>query len=129
MTLTPNRDAVRAAAIEARERHAADIAREDASGISLRMAIEAAEAIVGGTADMTDREIPVDVIWPQVSVALAHALTSFLMSITHGNPEQAADFLPGALASIQECAFVRLKRGPDAFIERVAEIHHPAGRA
>lgn len=129
MALTPNRDAVRAAAVEARQRHAADIARDDASGIGLRMAIEAAEAVVGGTADMTDREIPVEVIWPQVSLALAHALTAFLMSIARGDADQATTFLPGALASIQECALVRLERGPEAFAVGAADIQHPAGRA
>lgn len=129
MTLTPNRDAVRAAAAEARERHATVIARDDASGIGMRMAIEAAEAIVGGTADMTDREIPVEMIWPQVSMATAHALTAFLMSIAHGDVELAKSFLPGALASIQECALVRLQDGPGAFTQSFAEIQHPAGRA
>lgn len=129
MTLTPNREAVRAAAAEARQKHAADIARDDACGIGVRMAIEAAEAIVGGTADMTDREIPVEVIWPQVSAAFAHALTAFLMSIAHGNSDLATSFLPGALASIQECALVRLERGPEAFTQSAAEIRHPAGRA
>ncbi|MCJ2051662.1 hypothetical protein [Methylobacterium sp. J-070] len=129
MSLTPNRDAVRAAAIEARERHAPDIARDDAAGIGLRMAIEAAEAIVGGTADMTDREIPVEVIWPQVSMAAAHALTAFLMSIARGDTGLATSFLPGLLASIHECALVRLQRGPDAFAQSIAEIQHPVGRA
>ncbi len=129
MSLTPNRDAVRAAATEARERHAAAIAQDDATGIGLRMAIEAAEAIVGGTADMTDREIPVEVIWPQVSMATAHALTAFLISIAQGDAELAKSFLPGALASIRECALVRLKDGPDAFTRSFAEIQHPAGRA
>ena len=129
MTLTPNRDAVRDAAAEARERHATDIAREDASGIGLRMAIEAAEAIVGGTADMTDREIPVEVIWPQVSMAVAHGLTAFLMSIARGDAELAASFLPGALVSIQDCALVRLRGGSAAFAQSLAGIHPPAGRA
>ncbi len=129
MSLTPNRDAVRAAAAEARQTHAEAIAREDVEGIGLRMAIEAAEAIVGGTADMTDREIPVEVIWPQVSMAAAHALTAFLMSIARGDADLATSFLPGALASIQECALARLKRGPDGFAQGVAEIRYPAGRA
>lgn len=129
MTLTPNRDAVRAAATEARDRHAADIARDDAPGIGLRMAIEAAEAILGGTADMTDREIPVEVIIPQVSMAAGHALSAFLMSIAHGDENLAARFLSGLLASVQECALVRLQDGPDAFVQSFAEIQHPAGRA
>lgn len=129
MSLTPNRDAVRAAATEARQRHAVEIARDDAAGIGLRMAIEASEAIVGGTADMTDREIPVEVIWPQVSMAAAHALTAFLMSIARGDAGLAASFLPGALASIQECALVRLRDGPEAFTQSFAEIQHPAARA
>ncbi|MBE7204820.1 MAG: hypothetical protein INR70_44450 [Parafilimonas terrae] len=129
MTLTPNREAVTAAAAEARQRHAADIARDDAAGIGLRMAIEAAEAIVGGTADMTDREIPVEVIWPQVSMAAAHALTAFLTSIARGDAGLATSFLPGLLASIHECALVRLQGEPEAFTRSVAEIHHPAGRA
>ncbi|MGX9980330.1 hypothetical protein [Methylobacterium fujisawaense] len=129
MTLTPNRDAVRAAAADARNRHATLIARDDASGIGMRMAIEAAEAIVGGTADMTDREIPVESIYPQVSMAAGHALTAFLMTIAHGDADRAVSFLPGLLASVQECALVRLQDGPEAFTQSFAEIQHPAGRA
>ncbi|MCX4194494.1 hypothetical protein OMR07_02135 [Methylobacterium organophilum] len=129
MTLTPNRDAAGAAAAEARRIHADVIARDDADGIGQRMAIEAAEAIVGGAADMLDRSINPQLIWPQVAKALAGPLSAFLMSATGGDPDRAIDLLPGALASIQELALARLHQGEAAFSKGEAPGGHPAGRA
>ena len=129
MTLTPNRDAVAAAAAEARRLNAADLAVEDAAGIGLRMAIEAAEAVLGGVADMTDREIPLDQVWPQVGRSVAHVLTAFLMTTFRGDADQAAAFLPGALASVHELAAERLAQGRAVFAEGVTPFQHPPGRA
>lgn len=129
MTLTPNRDAARAAAAEARRTHADVIARDDADGIGQRMAIEAGEAIVGGAADMLDREIDPRLIWPQIAKALAVPLSAFLMSAAEGDKDRAIDLLPGALASIQELALVRLRQGEAAFSKGVTPGGHPAGRA
>lgn len=129
MTLTPNRDAARAAAAKARETHAELLAREDADGIGQRMAIETSEAIVGGAADMLDREIDLNLIWPQIAKALADPLSAFLMSAALGDPDRAIDLLPGALASIRELVLDRLRRGEAAFSKGEAPAGHPAGRA
>lgn len=129
MTLTPNRDAARAAAAKARETHAELLAREDADGIGQRMAIETSEAIVGGAADMLDREIDLDLIWPQIAKALADPLSAFLMSAAWGDKDRAIDLLPGALASIRELALNRLQQGETAFSKGEAPAGHPAGRA
>lgn len=129
MTLTPNGDAARAAAAEARKSHAEVIARDDAEGIGQRMAIEAGEAIVAGAADMLDREIDPQLIWPQIAKALAGPLSAFLMSAAEGDRDRAIDLLPGALASIQELALVRLRQGEAAFSKGLTPAGHPAGRA
>lgn len=129
MTLTPNGDAARAAAAEARRTHAEVIARDDADGIGQRMAIEAGEAIVAGAADMVDRAIDPQLIWPQIAKALAGPLSAFLMSAAEGDQDRAIDLLPGALASIQELALVRLQQGEAAFSKGVTPPQHPAGRA
>lgn len=129
MTLTPNGDAARAAAAEARRTHAEILARDDADGIGQRMAIDAGEAIVGGAADMLDREIDPRLIWPQIAKALAGPLSAFLMSAAEGDEDRAIDLLPGALASIQELALTRLRQGEAAFTKGVTPGGHPAGRA
>lgn len=129
MTLTPNGDAARAAAAEARRTHADVIARDDADGIGQRMAIDAGEAIVAGAADMVDRAIDPRLIWPQIAKALAGPLSAFLMSAGEGDQDRAIDLLPGALASIQELALHRLRQGEAAFSKGVTLGGHPAGRA
>lgn len=129
MTLTPNRDAARAAAAKARKIHAHLLAREDADGIGQRMAIETSEAIVGGAADMMDREIDLDLIWPQIAKALADPLSAFLMNAAGGDRDRAIDLLPGAFASIREVALDRLQRGEAAFFKGETPAGHSAGRA
>lgn len=80
------------------------------------MQLETSEALLGGFADMLDQEIPVVEIWSPVARALAGGLTSFLMSLTGGDVELALSLLPGAAASVQEVAAVRL-RSPEEWID------------
>ena len=128
-TPTPNRDALTAAAAEARRIHADAIARDDVEGIRLRMAIEAAEAVLGGAADLLDREVDVEVVWPAVGFALARVLTGFLMTVTRGDAGRSAGFVPGAVGSVQELALARLTLDPGSFVLGTIGGDHPTGGA
>ena len=129
MSLTPNRDAVDASAFEARQRHAGELAREGAPGIGRRMAIETSEAIHGGMADMLDRHIALDAIWPQVAAAYARSLSGLLMTVAGGDPALAEAMLSGSLASIEEIAVLRLRGQGDPWSVGKARATGPAGRA
>lgn len=129
MSITPNRDAIDAAAAESRRRHADDLARDDAIGIGRRMGIEGGHAILGGVADLLDRGVAGGLVWPHFGAAVANTVSAFLMTVANGDPERAEALLPGAIASIEELARAHLRRPHEAWSVGTPEPSHPAGRA
>ena len=129
MTLTPNRDAIRAAAAERRRIHADELACDDAAGIARRMAIDTNEALILGVADMCDRAIVPGLVWPAVGNAVAGALVSFLMTAADGDAERARILVRAALHSIEELAHEQLRREPDDWVVGQAEASPVEGSA
>lgn len=129
MTLTPHRDAAISSVEQAKRRFGALQPRDTVSLIGDTMSIDACSAILIGSAEMMDLGISAGWVGAFVNQALANALASYILTVTHGDQALSQQLLPLAMKALQQTTAERLARADaDATIGR-ARGAQPRGTA